>query len=171
MTRYGGSEPLPDDLDALTAGDRIGQSTIARTIQQYNGDPDAWRLVVVSELRLGDDAHSAFVAAPDSGYLLRVDCAARGHADTPADRDWTVRDIGRDVGVVDAELDYDANDRDPDPDPEFVANWVRSILLARAERPGKLRDEIYVEHGARVEVFDPTVPRRGYCSVALGVAR
>ena len=167
MTHYGDGEPLPDDLGALTAGDRIDQSTIARTVQQYNDAPDAWRLVVVSELRLDDDAHSAFVAAPDSGYLLRVDCAARGHADTPADRDWTMRDIGRDVAVVDAELDYDANDRDPDPSPEFVANWVESVLLARAKRPGKLRDEIYVEHGARVEVYDPKAPRRAYCSVAL----
>lgn len=169
MTRYGNGEPLPDDLGALSVGDRIDQPMIGRTTRQYDNNPSAWRFVLVSELRLDDDTHSAFAAAPDSGYLLRVECAARGQGTTPADRDWTVRDIGRDVGVVEAELDYDANDRDPDPDPEFVANWTKSILLARAQRPDKLRDEIYVEHGARVEVYDPTVPRRGYCSVTLRV--
>lgn len=104
----------------------VGDPVTAHLPRQANPDDDrtySVRLVARGEDRWGD-VQTALVYDPEADLFARLGSHTASGAMNQKERDWKVRDVGRDVVVTDTS-DVEIPDLPDDETPEsFVAEWV-----------------------------------------------
>lgn len=170
MTRYGDADDLPADLRDLSAGDRLARAVVAPNAEMWDDNAIARPIVSISMNQLADEEHGAVAVAPGHDLILRLSRHARGSAETQAERDWTLADVGDGVDVAAPDLDMIPQAAEPDDAAEYVTDWVKTIIPQRVDDPTAGRDELYIEDGNRLRLFDPFGPTRAYCRLRLTMA-
>lgn len=160
MTRYETEADLPASLADLSPGDQIARDAVNRSPEQYRAAGDGRRLMAISPVPLTADRWWLLLVAPDGDHLVTASAAARGSADTEADRVWTVHGVGEHLQVVDATIHQHPSDGVPIDDPNTeTAEWLSGVIddYARHDDP---RDEIELHGPNRLELTDPWGPTR-----------
>lgn len=139
-----------DDVDAsdLIEGDRIDKRLVARTpgqlgqpITSQQGAPDT-QLVAITQLSGMDDVHSAILADPETGIMVRAGRHASSQAWSQKEADWKVRAIGTKIAVEEVhELELSSNDDPVDDDREYAEEWAEIVLGDAASGHNDYNDE------------------------------
>lgn len=159
-----------DDVSAdnLAEGDRIAPELIPRSpeievgediaphlARQYDEDEDrtfSVRLVAAGEDRWGD-VQTALIYDPDADLYIRLSGHTSSGAMNQIERDWKVRDIGREIVVEDVwnvEMQDFADDYD---NPQtFVEEWVE--IMADNIRGGEMPAELVRFDGKTFKLED-----------------
>lgn len=140
------------DAEKLIVGDRIAPQLVASTPGQLGeiikpshpeGDnPPKTQLVRITQTKGLDDTHSAILADPETGVMVRASCHDSSSAWSQKERDWKVHDIGTDVSVTEVhDVEYAENDETGD-DNEYVQGWAEIVLVDKANGHFDYSDEI-----------------------------
>lgn len=154
-----------DDVDAedLIEGDRIAPKLVARTPGQLGqpikpthpeGDdaPDT-QLVAITQIDGMEDTHSAILADPETGIMVRAHCHDSSSAWSQKERDWKVSDVGTDVAVTEVhDVEY-ADSDDNDDDHEFVEGWAEIVVVDKANGHFNYSDEVALD-GSTISLRD-----------------
>lgn len=130
--------------DELIEGDRIdpaliphspkidvGEPVARHQPQRYDAEDDrtfSVRLIVSRESRSYGDVQDALVYDPNADLFVRISGHTNSGAMNQKERDWKVRDIGREV-VVDDVWDVEIPDlSDHETEREYVEEWVEILF-------------------------------------------
>ena len=133
--RSSSTERYTDSVDAsnVIEGDRIAKRLVARHPGQlgdkrnpYSDDDPDMQLLVVTELRDMDDSHTALLLDPETETWIRAGRLDRSQAWTQAEADWTVREVGSDITVTDADLEatHGSGDAEEMDAVQYAQDWV-----------------------------------------------
>ena len=86
---------------------------------------------------------------------------------TQAERDWTISQIGTDYRIADVDLDMIPDETEYDDPHGHVADWIETVVGDRLLDPDTYGDELYVEYGNRLRIYQPYGPARAYCRIHL----
>jgi hypothetical protein len=139
-----------DDVDAetLIEGDRIDKRLVARTASQLGQpitsqqDAPDTQLVAITQLSSMDNVHSAILADPETGTMIRAGRHDSSQAWSQQEADWKVREIGTTVAVETVhELELSSNDEPADDAREYVQGWVEIVIGDAANGHDDYSDE------------------------------
>jgi len=164
-------ERFDDALDAseLIEGDRIDPALIPRSPKISIGEPVAVHLprrrdddddrtfdvrLVARGSDSYDDVQTALVYDPDADLFLRLSGHTSSGAWNQKERDWKVRDIGRNVEIVD-QWDVEIPDLEKfgETPEEFVAEWAE-MLFDNIRYGDEAGDEIDLFDGKNFQLRD-----------------
>lgn len=158
------TQRFEDDLDltAVSEGDRIDPALIprspkidvgekvARHLAKHNPPENeddrtfSVRLVAHGYRDQYQDVQSALVYDPDSDLFARISGHTNSGAWNQKERDYKVRDVGRDVEIVD-QCDVEIPDLDEfgETEEEFVAEWADILFdnIRYGDEPGEEIDQ------------------------------
>lgn len=160
------------DLADATEGDRIDPAIVPRSPKidvgesvsrhsQTPNDPEneddrtfSVRLVAHGYRDQYQDVQTALIYDPDADLFARISGHSSSGAWNQAERDYKVRDIGREVEIVD-EWDVDIPDLDQFDDTEegFVAEWAE-MLFDKIRHGEPAGDEIDGFDGKKFQLRD-----------------
>jgi hypothetical protein len=168
------TQRFEDDLDlsAATDGDRIDPALIPRSPKisvgenvahhlAHANDPEdednrtfSVRLVAHGYRDQYQDVQSALVYDPEADLFARISGHTNSGAMNQKERDYKVRDVGRDVDVVD-QSDVEVPDLDEfdQTEEEFVAEWNEMLFdnIRYGDEPG---DELQEFDGKQFRLRD-----------------
>lgn len=139
-----------DDVDAseLIEGDRIDKRLVARTMGQLGQpitsqrDAPETQLVAITQLDRMNDVHSAILADPETGTILRAGRHDSNQAWSQKEADWKVREIGTGIAVEEVhELELTSNDDPTEDDAEYIEGWAEIVLGDAAKGHDDYSDE------------------------------
>lgn len=159
------TERFTDDVDAedLIEGDRIAPQLVARTPGQLGeiikpshpeGDnPPKTQLVAITQINGMEDTHSAILADPETGIMVRAHCHDSSSAWSQQERDWKVSDVGSDVTVTEVhDVEY-ADGDDTGDDHEYVQGWAEIVVVDKANGHFDYSDEVSLD-GSTIQLRD-----------------
>ena len=168
------TQRFEDDLDltAVSEGDRIDPALIPRSpkidvgenvahhLAQPNGPENeddrtfSVRLVAHGYRDQYQDVQSALVYDPEAGLFARISGHTNSGAWNQKERDYKVRDVGRDVEIAD-QWDVEIPDLDEfgETEGEFVAEWADILFdnIRYGDEPG---DELQEFDGKKFRLRD-----------------
>lgn len=156
-------------LDEVIEGDRIdpaliphspmievGAEVAAHLARMNDGDDE--RTFSVRLIASGKDSwgsvQTALVYDPEADLFARLGGHTKSGAMNQAERDWKVRDVGRDIEIVD-QWDVDIPDLEEfgEAEEEFVAEWA-DILFGNIRHGDEAGDEIDMFDGKTFQLRD-----------------
>lgn len=141
-----------DDVSGhdVIEGDRIDKQLVARTFGQLgervrpDDDAPETQLVSLTAINRMDDTHSALLADPETGVIIRAGRHDSQQAWSQAEADWTVYEVGTSVVIEEVHL-LELTDRD-DPVEEvdvesYVEGWAEVVIEDPANGHDDYSDE------------------------------
>jgi len=139
----------------LIEGDRISPDLVAKTEGQYGQaikptHPEGetapkTQLVAITDINGMSDVHSAILADPESGVMVRASCHDSQSAWSQKERDWKVHAVGTTPSITDvSELEVTDNDTPVENDVKWVQGWADVVLMDKANGHFGYSDEVSI---------------------------